>query len=324
VPGLSGPSQRGAERPPGPRLKVLLVRAGALGDLLLLRPTIAGLRAAGYGVSLLAPELPGKALEGPGAADLVLPSDGPEVAAALADGWKAGPIARALRDADAVVAFTRSVPLLERLAEPARRLIVHDPTPPASGGHAALWLAHAVAPLLSSAPTLSLADVPVLSFTDAEQHDADNRTRGLPARFLAVHPGSGSPSKNWPVGRFFETARRLAGEDPWLLVTGPAEAELAAPSGAILAREWPLRMLGAVLARAGLFLGNDAGVSHLAAAAGAPTLALFGPTDPDVWAPVGPRVRTLRAPGGSMTGLELEAVLKKTRLASWQAEEAKP
>ena len=294
-------------------MNVLLVRAGALGDLLLLRPTIAALRAAGYGVSLLAPERLGKALEGPGAADSVLPSDGLEVAAALAEGWKAGPIARALPDADAVVAFTRSAPLLERLAERARRLIVHDPTPPASGGHAALWLTQALAPLLGSAPAPSLADVPVLSFTDAEQRDAENRTRGLPARFLAVHPGSGSPSKNWPLARVLEAASRLAGEHPWLLVTGPAEAELAAPSGAILAREWPLRVLGAALARAGLFLGNDAGVSHLAAAAGATTLALFGPTDPDVWAPVGPRVQTLRAPGGSMTGLDLEAVLGAAR-----------
>ena len=68
-------------------------------------------------------------------------------------------------------------------------------------------------------------------------------------------------------------------------------------------------MLGAALARAGLFLGNDAGVSHLAAATGAPTLALFGPTDPALWAPVGPRVATLRAPSASLAALDLEAVV---------------
>jgi ADP-heptose:LPS heptosyltransferase len=196
-----------------------------------------------------------------------------------------------------------------RLREITPRLIVHDPTPPAGLGHAALWLAQAVASLLGREPSPTLADVPVLSFTDEEKREAEHRTRGLPPRFLAVHPGSGSPSKNWPVGRFLEAARRLAGDHPWLLVAGPAEAELAAPSGATCAREWPLRVLGAALGRAGLFLGNDAGVSHLAAAAGAPTLALFGPSDPGVWAPVGPHVAILRARAGSMAELDCEAVL---------------
>ena len=157
-----------------------------------------------------------------------------------------------------------------------------------------------MAPLVVSAPASGPVDVPILSFTDTECGDAADLTHALVPRFLAVHPGSGSPSKNWPTSRFLEAAGRLAGPEPWLLVAGPAEAGLEAPRGAILAREWPLRVLGAALARAGLFLGNDSGVSHLAAAAGAPTLALFGPTDPALWAPVGPRVTTLRAPGGSL------------------------
>src|SRR5439155_1522536 len=82
---------------------------------------------------------------------------------------------------------------------------------------------------------------------------------------------------------------------PWLLVEGPADvtpvAPLARRPGAVVARGLGLRTLGAVLARAGLFIGHDSGVSHLAAAWHAPTLALFGPTDPALWAPVGPRVR---------------------------------
>jgi heptosyltransferase-2 len=149
----------------------------------------------------------------------------------------------------------------------------------------------------------------VLAFTEEERSEADARSAGLPRGFLAVHPGSGSPSKNWPLMRFLDAARRLSGASPWLLVAGPAEEALVAPRGSILAREWPLRVLAAVLARAGLFLGNDAGVSHLAAAAGAPTLALFGPTDPALWAPVGPRVLTLRAPSASLADLDPDAVV---------------
>ena len=128
-----------------------------------------------------------------------------------------------------------------------------------------------------------------------------------------MHPGSGSTAKNWPLARFVEAARALAAGRPWLLVAGPAERELTPPPDAVLAREWPLRRLGAALAGARLFLGNDAGVSHLAAAAGAPTLALFGPTDPALWAPVGPCVRTLRSPDGSLAALGVDAVLAAAR-----------
>jgi ADP-heptose:LPS heptosyltransferase len=67
-------------------------------------------------------------------------------------------------------------------------------------------------------------------------------------------------------------------------------------------------VLGTLLSRAGVYVGNDSGVSHLAAAWGAPTLALFGPTDPAVWAPLGPHVRTLRSTTGAMDGLSVDAV----------------
>jgi ADP-heptose:LPS heptosyltransferase len=57
----------------------------------------------------------------------------------------------------------------------------------------------------------------------------------------------------------------------------------------------PLTVVAAVLQQARAFLGNDSGLAHLAGQLGLPTLALFGPMDPAVWSPLGPRVRTLRA-----------------------------
>jgi hypothetical protein len=292
-------------------MDVVLVRAGALGDLLLLRPTLAALRASGHRVHLLAPLAPGRALVGPGAADTLHASDGPELAAALADGFADGPIARALAAADAVVAFTRSEALLERLAGRARRLIAHDPAPPAAGPHAAAWLARAVAPLVGERELAAATalEAPPLVFTDEERRKAEALVRDLPRGFVALHPGSGSPKKNWLLDRWREAAAQLANGAPWLFVVGPAEAALLPPEGALLAREWPLRTLAAALSRAGIFVGNDAGVSHLAAAAGAPTLALFGPTDPAVWAPVGARAVALRAPDGSLEGLAVADVV---------------
>ena len=148
----------------------------------------------------------------------------------------------------------------------------------------------------------------MLAWSETDHEDAGERTRGLPPGFVAVHPGSGSPTKNWPIDRFAAVARRLAAGQPWLLVLGPAEAQMPDLEGSVVARSWPVRTLGAALSRAGLFLGNDSGASHLAAASGAPTLALFGPTDPALWAPVGPSVATLRAPRGVLAALTLEEV----------------
>lgn len=124
--------------------------------------------------------------------------------------------------------------------------------------------------------------------------------------WLAVAPGSGHPCKNWPLSHFYEVSRALAWEHRlgvvWL--TGPAEAgmlpyiqALAGAQGQVVAASQPLARVSAILSRCLLYLGNDSGLTHLAAAAGTrAVLALFGPTDPQVWAPVGPRVRTLTAP----------------------------
>jgi len=300
---------------------VLLVRAGALGDLLLLRRSIAALRRAGHRVRLLAPAA-GAALVGPRPAEVeaLLPWDGPQTAALLAGTKAGGPIAEALASADAVIAWTRSSDVSRALAGPARRVVAHDPTPPGDAWHASTWLAQALRPFGLDAAV----DPPLLSFTREEEDEATARLAGLPSTFLAMHPGSGSPSKNWPFDHFRAFAARWTQTGRWpverragptfLLSLGPAEAERVvpdlAPAGALVARDWPLRVLGAALARAGLYVGNDSGPSHLAAAAGAPTLALYGPTDPAVWSPVGPRVRTLRARGGAVASLRIDDVLE--------------
>jgi len=103
-----------------------------------------------------------------------------------------------------------------------------------------------------------------------------------PEDFAVIHPFASSPRKCWPMEKFREVARRLDMPVRWC--AGPEE-ELA---GAV--RIDNLYELACWLARARVYIGNDSGISHLAAAAGAPTIVLFGPTDPAVWAPRGSRV----------------------------------
>jgi ADP-heptose:LPS heptosyltransferase len=127
-----------------------------------------------------------------------------------------------------------------------------------------------------------------------------------PGPWLAVAPGSGHPGKNWPLASYYEVSRALGWEYGlgvvWL--AGPGEERmlpyleaLAQAQGQVLLANRPLARVARVLSRCRLYVGNDSGLTHLAAAVGEPeVLALFGATAPRVWAPLGPRVRTLSAP----------------------------
>jgi heptosyltransferase III len=103
---------------------------------------------------------------------------------------------------------------------------------------------------------------------------------------VVLHPFSGSRKKNWPLERFQELAARIGEPVRWL--AGPEDALPGAD------RFDDLGELAHWLAGALVYVGNDSGITHLAAAVGAPTVALFGPTDPKVWGPRGERVQYLR------------------------------
>jgi ADP-heptose:LPS heptosyltransferase len=107
--------------------------------------------------------------------------------------------------------------------------------------------------------------------------------------FAVIHPFSGSPRKNWPLENFRELARQLEATMRVRWCAGPEDPPL---EGAV--RFDDLYELGRWLARARLYIGNDSGITHLAAAVGTPVLALFGPTDPEVWAPRGAHVQVGR------------------------------
>jgi len=129
--------------------------------------------------------------------------------------------------------------------------------------------------------------------------------------FIAIHPFSGSAKKNWPLERYVELSRRLALPVRWF--TGPdgPAIEGVRPEPPI----GDLYALACRLAGARLYIGNDSGITHLAAAAGAPVLALFGPTDPAVWSPRGPQVHFISPlrPGDPITQIGLDQVLSAAR-----------
>jgi heptosyltransferase III len=124
--------------------------------------------------------------------------------------------------------------------------------------------------------------------------------------WLAVAPGSGQARKNWPLSHYYEVTRALAWQFGLRVVwlAGPAEEgllpyleALAQAQGHLLLANRPLAQVAHFLSRCRLYLGNDSGLTHLAAAVEGPDiLALFGPTDSRVWAPLRPDVLILTAP----------------------------
>jgi ADP-heptose:LPS heptosyltransferase len=278
--------------------------------VLLLRRAVFGLRLSRHRVGLLAPSAAGSALVGPG------PGEARELLhweSALTAGLFTGDVSSPLRDRlaafDAAVAYTRSADLVHNLGRAVPQVEIHDPAPPPGAEHASRWLAR---PLASLGVHCGDEEPPALQATTAEGEEAAALRGDLPERFLAVHPGSGSAAKSWPPDRFVRLLDGL-GTDRFLLIEGPADAEAAAGlrrrSGAVTARGIRPRVLGALLAGAAAFVGNDSGVTHLAAAWGAPTVALFGPTDPAVWSPVGPRVAIVRSLSERMDAIAVDAVL---------------
>jgi ADP-heptose:LPS heptosyltransferase len=128
---------------------------------------------------------------------------------------------------------------------------------------------------------------------------------------VAMHPGSGSPKKNWPAQNFVALGRRLAGRCFFLAgeADGDVERDLRdkAPETPIISGK-TLGEVAEILAASCAFVGNDSGITHLAAAIGLPVVALFGSSDPARWGPRGPGVRILRAPGGNLAALSVAAV----------------
>jgi heptosyltransferase-2/heptosyltransferase-3 len=123
---------------------------------------------------------------------------------------------------------------------------------------------------------------------------------GVSDRYVVLHPGSGARVKLWPAARWVEVAREIANQGFWVVVTGSEGereqanqiARAAGGDTVSIAGRTDLPTLAAVLSGAALVAGVDSGPLHLACAAGAPTLRLYGPSDIGSFGPWGPANRT--------------------------------
>jgi heptosyltransferase III len=256
--------------------RVLLVFAGALGDFLLLAPSIAALRATGAAVELSVPRalerlahdlFPGPAgppADGASMRSLFSAEIDPTLAAwlrgaARLDTW--------LGDSDVLQRHGRALGVAA-----VRRLHVErgEAGPHASEAYASVL---GVRPLMPGIPA---------TWRDGAQE----RPRGL-----VMHPGAGARAKRWPASGFRTVAdawRARGGEA--IVLLGPVEDGEAADwraSGHEVACGLDLRAVATLLMGVPRYVGNDSGISHLAGVLGRRGVVLFGPTNPARWRPLG-------------------------------------
>lgn len=260
-------------------MRRLIIRPGAIGDFILSLPAMECLRAGYLEVWAATPNVPlarfaDRAVSIASTGLETLGYYGAEV-----------PVVGRLRSFDSIISwYGANRPEFRRLtAELGLPFRFFPALPPEGAG------AHAVDFYLAQVRTVSDGDCGGLPRIEC------GSTRG---NFVVIHPFSGSPGKNWPLERYRELAGRL--EVPVKWCAGPEE-EL--PDAV---RMENLYELACWLGSARLYVGNDSGITHLAAAAGAPVVALFGASDPRVWAPKGPDVRVLAAP--SLEAISVDSV----------------
>jgi len=287
-------------------VRTLVIHPGALGDIILSRPALQLMRERLPGAHLvLAADLDHSEAAARGAADELLSLS--RLPTYRLFGSDALPVADLSfwRSFDQVVSWMGhgESTFEARLARSSNRCLVASWQPePGSGRHVAQAFVDSLAPWLGAAK--AVPDRIPVSPTDPAKAESWLRERGWSGGrgLVALHPGAGSESKRWPLERFLALAGALADRAMDLLVVaGPAEPGLAARlaqgvegSQILIAQSLPLPLLAGLLSLCSRFAGNDSGVAHLAAGLGVPSVVLFGPTRPELWAPLGAHVTTLR------------------------------
>ncbi|MBB5035939.1 glycosyltransferase family 9 protein [Prosthecobacter dejongeii] len=294
-----------------PKPRILVIRGGAIGDFILTLPAIRLIRETLVGCHV-------EVLGYPGIMELALK-------AGLADS------ARSLEHRSMALLFAKGAPLDPALVEYLLSFNVivsylFDPDGVLRGqlekigvktllecphsvkpgkGHAAEQLAK---PLEKLAMYLDEPDWRAPLFARPNADSKKSR--------IGLHLGSGSTKKNWAIENWQEVTAAIQQQRPELdlaIITGEVELERGiTPTGFQADHHWhalPLPELVDHLATCDFFLGHDSGISHLASACGVPCLLLFGPTNPDIWAPPQPGVSIIRAENGDWAQLTPEKVI---------------
>jgi len=289
--------------------RVLVIFPGALGDLMCLMPALAAIsrRHPGASVELMARFELARLAAGRTVVARSHSIDAREVgelfteAGAQSDGTPVNSNARRFfADFDRIYSFFASDDrrFRARLAAATDGHVSFHPSRPGGDGHVS------AAYLRATEIEIDAAASPEYPRLEPTAHDLAAASRALvqskcaASNLIVIFPGSGSPGKNWPADKFAALASKLSlslsNRSNVAVILGPAEISLEPifrDSGVPVLKQLDLPTVAAIARVASAFVGNDSGVSHLAAAAGASGVVIFGPTDPARWGPVAPDAR---------------------------------
>ncbi len=290
-----------AETAPLPRTgpaNILLIHGGALGDGILGLPAVFSVRRAFPRATITLIGHPERwAWIRPSPVDRILPLEGISLHRLfLPEGPFPPSVTSLLGEQDLVISWYGDDVFGKNLQSLVRGALLFNPFRPAAlTEHASRFFLETLGPLgIPCTATVPALEAPLPPEASPE---------GGP--FAVFHPGSGSRNKCWPPENFLRLAgaverrlglpcRYLAGEaDRW--IAGHPGFRAAAASGAVL-RDLPLGRVASVLKQARVYVGNDSGISHMAAVLGVPSVVLFLATNPGIWRPPGDHVRILHRP----------------------------
>ena len=285
--------------------RVLVIFPGALGDLMCLMPALAAIsrRHRGASVELMARLELARLAAGRTVVARGHSIDAREVgelfteAGAESDETPVNPNARRFfGDFDRIYSFFASDDwrFRARLAAATDAEVSFHPFRPGGDGHVSAAYLRAIeidetAPLVNPRLEPTLDDLAAAAGAIAQSKCGSSN-------LIVIFPGSGSPGKNWPADKFAALASKLSQSNraSVAVILGPAEMSMEPifrQSGAAVLKHLDLPTVAAIARVASAFVGVDSGVSHLAAAAGASGVVIFGPTDPARWRPLAPGAR---------------------------------
>ncbi len=283
--------------------RVLIIRSGAVGDLILTLPVLSALKKhyEGLSIDMMGDPVRLALLKHCGCVDNVLSIDDRVFTPLFApSGAPSGPGLHSLQSYEAIISY---LPDADGVFEDNLRKFVGGPVltglsrpPEGRRIHMTHVLMDALEPLgvdaIADPPEI---DLPLGAAAEDVSHLASDRTP------IAIHPGSGGPAKCWPAERFVALIECLVGLGYMPVVTfGPADDAVRrrilpriSDSDVLIVENRPLVDMAVLYGRCRAMIGNDSGMTHLAAATGTQVIGLFGPTDPAVWGPRGKSVRIL-------------------------------
>jgi len=277
--------------------RILILRPGAIGDTLLTFPLLRALKARYSHITFVSNPTVLPLAQQFGLADDVF-DYGAQAWSTLfsPSGIRSSFVQNMLQHTDTTICWLRDpdgiVECNIRKAGVAHVIIAPGRPNEASETHIVTYLAHTLG----------------ISLTEQEMMQPFLSRPSNTAHTVAIHPGSGGAAKCWSIESFASVIAELWRQQlPVLLLTGPADtgrlttllkliATPPTPSLLEIMTNAPLVDVAEHLHSCDVYLGNDSGITHLAAMLGLPTIALFGPSNPAIWRPVGPHVQVLCNP----------------------------